>query len=102
MKVDGTSEIRPVDAQKPVDAAKAPASGTPSAQADKVTTQESAQLAQTVAAVRAQVGEGQSARLAAIEAAVRQGTYRPDPARIAEQILQDAEVSARLQAMLAK
>jgi len=100
MKVDSTNEIRAVDTQKAVDTAKVPASGSPSTQPDKVSTSESAQLAQAVAAVRAQVGAGQSARLAAIEAAVRQGTYRPDPARIAEQILQDAELSASLQAML--
>ena len=36
-------------------------------------------------------------RLRNIEAAVRDGTYKPDAQKIAEQILADAEISARLQ-----
>jgi negative regulator of flagellin synthesis FlgM len=32
--------------------------------------------------------------------AVRQGTYKPDPQKIAQQILEDAEIIAKLQAML--
>jgi len=100
MKVNSSSDIRALETGKPVDAQKPSAAATTAAQPDKVTTEETARLSQAVEAVRAQVGAGQSAKLAAIENAVRQGTYRPDPARIAEQILQDAEVSASLQAML--
>jgi len=101
MKVDSTSEIRSVGASSPSGAQASTAAGA-TAQPDKVTTEASAQLAQVVSAVQAQVGAGQSARLAQIEQAVRQGTYAPDPARIADQILQDAEVSAKLQALLGK
>ena len=36
-------------------------------------------------------------RLRNIEASVRDGTYKPDAQKIAEQILADAEISARLQ-----
>jgi hypothetical protein len=35
-----------------------------------------------------------------LEARVRAGGYRPDPSRVADEILQDAEVDARLQALL--
>ena len=35
-----------------------------------------------------------------LESSVRSGTYAPDPGRVAEQILSDAEVDARLQAIL--
>jgi anti-sigma28 factor (negative regulator of flagellin synthesis) len=99
MKVESTSEIRSLNTTS-AGADKASAAGSASTQPDKVTTDESSQLAATVAAVQAQVGSGQSARLAQIEQAVQQGTYRPDPAQIANQILQDAEISAKLQAML--
>ncbi|HTP50323.1 MAG TPA: flagellar biosynthesis anti-sigma factor FlgM [Anaeromyxobacteraceae bacterium] len=99
MKVNGSSDVSSVGTGQP---AEKPATAPAAAQPDKVSTDESARLSQTVSAVRAQVGAGESAKLAAIENAVRQGTYRPDPARIAEQILQDAEISASLQAMLTK
>ena len=41
-----------------------------------------------------------TSRLKEIEAAVHQGTYRPDPAQIADRILEDAEVAARLRASM--
>ena len=37
-------------------------------------------------------------RLAAIKAQVRAGTFRPDPSRIAEEILREAELDAQLRA----
>jgi negative regulator of flagellin synthesis FlgM len=46
------------------------------------------------------VGAARTERLRAIENAVRQGTYRPDPQRIAQQILNEAEISAKVQALL--
>ena len=39
-------------------------------------------------------------RLKEVEAAVSAGTYRPDPGQIAERILDDAEVAARVRAAL--
>jgi anti-sigma28 factor (negative regulator of flagellin synthesis) len=45
-------------------------------------------------------GGKRAARLERLEAEVRSGTYRPDPSRVAEQILSDAEVDARIAAML--
>ncbi len=39
-------------------------------------------------------------RLKQVEAAVRQGSYRPDAGRIAQQIIDDAEVTARVRAAL--
>jgi len=41
-----------------------------------------------------------TSRLKEIEAAVHQGAYRPDPAQIADRILEDAEVAARLRASM--
>jgi negative regulator of flagellin synthesis FlgM len=102
MKVKSAGEVTPVDARRPDEAPKATSAGRASAPPDTVSTAESAKLAAAVAAVRSQAGSARAAKLEAIEAAVRQGTYRPDPARIAEQILQDAELSAALLALLKK
>ena len=42
-----------------------------------------------------------STRLAVLSAAVREGSYEPDPARIADAIAQDAELTSRLRELLA-
>jgi negative regulator of flagellin synthesis FlgM len=55
-----------------------------------------------VASARRSAGSERSARLERLEASVRSGSYSPDPSRVAEQILSDAEVDARLQAMLSR
>jgi flagellar biosynthesis anti-sigma factor FlgM len=70
------------------------------AEADRVTTDASAELQAAMARARDEAAAARVARLAEIEAAVRKGTYRPDPTRIAEQILDDAELIARLHSML--
>jgi negative regulator of flagellin synthesis FlgM len=59
-----------------------------------------AQLDAAVAAARQAMGNDRAVRLDAIEAAVRQGTFKPDPQRIAQRILEDAELTALLQSML--
>jgi negative regulator of flagellin synthesis FlgM len=102
MKVKSAGEVTPVDARRPDDASKATSAGRASAPPDTVSTAETAKLAAAVAAVRSQLGTARAAKLEAIEASVRQGTFRPDPARIAQQILQDAELSAVLMALLNK
>ena len=43
---------------------------------------------------------GRMERLKQVEAAVRQGSYRPDAGRIAQQIIDDAEVTAKVRAAL--
>ncbi len=69
---------------------------------ERVSTDESARVAAAVADASVSAGTGRAAKLQAIEAAVRQGTYRPDPARIAQEILDDAELAARLQALFGR
>ena len=102
MKVKSSSEIKPVDARRPDEPQRGSSAGRASAPPDTVSTAESAKLTAALATVRSQLGAARTAKLEAIEAAVRQGTYRPDPARIAQQILQDAEVTAALLALLNK
>ena len=56
----------------------------------------------SVAAARRSSGAERSARLDRLESQVRSGSYAPDPTRVAEQLLSDAEVDARLQALLTR
>jgi anti-sigma28 factor (negative regulator of flagellin synthesis) len=100
MKIDGTKGVQNVDAVKEAPAIER-ATQT-KAVADRVSVDEAAKLADHVASVRQRAGGARAARLSQIEASVRGGHYRPDPGLIAEQILNAAEVDARLQAMLGR
>lgn len=66
------------------------------APADKVSLAEAKQVETTVLAVRTQVGVDRGARLQELKSAIRQGNYRPDARRLAEKIVQSAELDARL------
>jgi negative regulator of flagellin synthesis FlgM len=99
MKVIDASQIRALAPVKVADI------GRPSRverDGDRVSTDDTAKVAVAISQASASAGSARAAKLQAIEAAVRQGTYRPDPQRIATQILDDAELAARLQALLKK
>lgn len=98
MKVKDTSEIRAVDANHTPESRRTQGAALPPS--DTVSTESKAQLDAAVAAARQAVGQDRTVRLEAIEAAIRQGTFKPDPQRIAQKILDDAELSAVLQSML--
>jgi len=49
---------------------------------------------------REAASQQRAAMLSDLEAAVRNGTYKPDPKRIAKEMLRSAEVTKQLQAML--
>ena len=100
MKVKDASELRGVEANRPPEPKKKTESTTPSASSDKVSNEVKAQVAAAAAAARGQVGNDRSVRLEAIEAAVRQGAFKPDPNRIAQRILDDAELTAKIQALM--
>ena len=101
MKVTDASQIRALNPAKPVEPGRA-SPAEPEGTTDRVSTSESARIEAAVADASRGAATARSQRLAAIEAAVRQGTYRPDPARIAQEILDDAELAARLQALFTK
>jgi len=101
MKVTDTKQITGLGAGTPTDTARAAAPARTTAD-DRVTTDESARLATAIAASSQAAGAGRSAKLQAIATAVRQGTYRPDPQRIAQEILDEAELAARLKALFRK
>ena len=100
MKVKDASELRGVEANRPPEPKKKTESSSSSAASDKVSNEVKAQVAAAANAARGQAGNDRTVRLEAIEAAVRQGAFRPDPNRIAQRILDDAELTAKIQALL--
>jgi negative regulator of flagellin synthesis FlgM len=100
MKVTDASQIKALAPGKLPEPGRTPAAERSAS--DRVTTDDSARVAAAVAQASKLASAGRSAKLQAIEAAVRQGTYRPDPQRIAQEILDDAELAARLQALFMK
>lgn len=99
MKVKDASEIRRVDVARPAESKTTQAGSAPTA-SDKVSTDSSAQVEAAVAAARPAITKNHGMRLEEIAAAVRNGTFKPDPQRIAQKILDDAELTAMLQKML--
>ena len=99
MKVKDASELRGIEVNRPAEPKKGPERAT-SAKADKVSTGAKAQLDAAVDAARQAVGNDRSVKLESIEAAIRQGAFKPDPQRIAARILDDAELTAKLQALM--
>jgi negative regulator of flagellin synthesis FlgM len=102
MKVTDTNQIRSLDLNRQGEASRVQKAETPDAP-DRVSTEDSARIAAAVATATERSGVGSRAEmLQAIEASVRQGTYRPDPNRIAQRILDEAELAARVQALLSR
>lgn len=100
MKVKEPSETRPVGTDRTVESR--PAAQPPATTSDRVSTDESARLEAATAAARQQLGSGRAARLEAIEAQLRAGTLAPDSKRIAQKILEEAELAAMLQTLLSR
>ncbi len=100
MKVKDASEVRSVDRNKGAPEVRRRDESAAASAPAKVSTEAAAELERTVAAVRESLGQSRSVRLEAIATAVRNGTFKPDPQRIAQKILDDAEITAALQAML--
>ncbi len=97
LATEGSSDAAKIDAAKAADVASTAKTTAPAAvRQDRVT------VAQTtvVEEARRSAVSDRANRLKEVEAAVRQGTYKPDAGRIAERILEDAEITARLRAAL--
>lgn len=67
---------------------------------DRVTVSNSREVNSAVSTAKSTQTADRPGRLKALEARVRAGEYHPDPSRVAEEILRDAEVDARLQSLL--
>ena len=95
--VVGPERVKPQDPTTPSSGASEAAGRTIR---DRVTVAAPRTSEAAVASARRSAGVERSQRLEKLEAQVRSGAYAPDPSRVAEQILSDAEVDARLRAML--
>ena len=99
------SESTPVaaPARAPAQAPTSPA-GSAAAQGalDRVSVDATKGAESSISSARRSSATDRAARLQKLEASVRSGTYSPDPGRVAEQILSDAEVDARLQAIIGR
>ncbi len=99
MKVTDTSQIKALAPGKPAEPGK---TSIERGAADRVSTEDTARMVAAVAQAAQHASGARGAKLAAIEAEVRRGTYKPDPQQIAQQILDDAELAARLQVLFSK
>ncbi len=68
--------------------------------ADRISTDQQREMQAAIARAKSAAGDARAARLAEIEAEVRKGNYRPDPARIAQRIMDEAELLATIHAIL--
>jgi anti-sigma28 factor (negative regulator of flagellin synthesis) len=95
------SDINSVVAPERVAAQQSSSTGALGAR-DKVSVDATRGAQASVSSARRSAGADRAGRLQQLEVSVRSGTYAPDPSRVAEQILSDAEVDARLQATMAQ
>jgi anti-sigma28 factor (negative regulator of flagellin synthesis) len=100
MKVEDKKPVSEVERVRTPSAQDGSAAKTP-APTDKVSVEQSRAAATVVDSARKHVEQSRPQRLKEIEAAVRSGSYRPDPGRVAEEILNAAEVDAKLRALFA-
>jgi negative regulator of flagellin synthesis FlgM len=100
MKVQDASELRGIEANRPPEPKKESGRTSSASTSDKVSTEVKAQVEAAASAAQQAVVNDRPVRLQAIEAAIRQGAFKPDPNRIAQSILDDAELTAKIQALL--
>ena len=99
MKVTDTSQIRALDVNRPAEASRAQKPEVRDTE-ERVSTEESARISAAIVAAGRQGAGARAEMLRAIEISLRQGTYKPDAGRIAQRILDEAELAARLQLLL--
>lgn len=69
---------------------------------DRVTLERTRELQASIATVRENTGSSRTSRLHELTTLVKAGQYRPDAGRIADRILQAAEIDAEFRAMLSR
>ena len=97
MRVDNKTEIKTKDTGQNRATAEKLAPAVPLS--DKVSIGEVRQVEAVVQSVRSSLGMNRTVKLQELEASIRQGTYQPDAGRLAEKIIQAAEVDARIRAI---
>jgi anti-sigma28 factor (negative regulator of flagellin synthesis) len=104
MKVTDVTALAGALKAKPVDGTTTTTTTAPDIDVhvpkDRVSVKSTKEAEAAVATAQRAAGTQRNARTERLEADVRAGSYRPDPARVAQQILADAEIDARLSEML--
>ena len=98
MKVTDTSQIKALAPSKTPEPGRT-SDAERTGKTDTVTTEATAKVAEAITQAAIAASANRSAKLQEIAAQVQAGTYRPDPQAIAQQILDDAELAARLQSL---
>lgn len=99
MRVEDKQSVKSADSGPPKSTAADRAGTAGRVLTDKVSVEGVKQVQAVVQAVQANLGADRAARLQELETAIRQGRYQPDAGRLAERIVQAAEVDARLRAI---
>lgn len=94
MKIDSATPPAVVET---LTRAEAPRKAEPAA---RVTTNEQARMRSIAEEAHDASTRARTERLQDVKAQVARGSYQPDPSRIADQILREAEMSAKLRSML--
>jgi len=97
MMIKNTPSVGGVDPATSKPQTSAP---VPQRSPDRVTTADFQQAAALARALQSKAGLTRTARVAQVEAAVNSGNYEPSASELARQMVNAAEIDARLQAML--
>lgn len=96
------TDLKPVVGPEPVAAGGSTSAGGTATgivdPKDRISIGSTGPAPETIALAKRSANAGRAARVDQLASQVRSGSYHPDPSAIAEQILSDAEVDARLQA----
>ena len=95
MKVNDTTPLAPVRSLRPAEQTQQVNSAK-----DKVSTNEQERVSTVTSEAQELASKERSVRLQELEAQVQSGSYKPDAGRIAEQILAEAELNARIRSLL--
>ncbi|MDX2022241.1 MAG: flagellar biosynthesis anti-sigma factor FlgM [Deltaproteobacteria bacterium] len=98
MKISNDKPVTQVDRTPAVEAAAGQAQRA-EAKPDRVSVEQTRTAAEMAQNAKKAVNEDREARLKRLEAAVKGGSYRPNPSKVAEEILAQAELDARLRAL---
>lgn len=96
MKVTNDKPVTQVERTPATEAVQQQRGG---ARPDRVSVEQTRTAAELAQGAKKAVIEDRDARLKRLEAAVKGGSYRPNPSKVAEEILAQAELDARLRAL---
>jgi anti-sigma28 factor (negative regulator of flagellin synthesis) len=95
VKVNDTTPLAPVRSLRPAEQTQQVNSAK-----DKISTNEQERVSTVTSEAQELASKERSVRLQELEAQVQSGSYKPDAGRIAEQILAEAELNARIRSLL--